>query len=197
MEELALFPLNIFLLPGDYTQLYIFEERYKQLINECEAEAKPFGIPFSHKLNTGNYGSMVEVVEVVKRHPGGEMDIVIRAVGVFQLQQFFYQFDNKLYPGGRVRIMEMAGQNVASYKLVTAFRDFLLRHEVFNSDLLSKDSLSYFEIANGLQMNDMERLDLLRLAAGKEREEFLLNYIRYLELLHEQEKHLYNNLYLN
>jgi uncharacterized protein len=43
--ELSLFPLkNTVLFPGMPLNLYIFEERYKLMINECIEQEKPFGV---------------------------------------------------------------------------------------------------------------------------------------------------------
>jgi Lon protease-like protein len=47
MKNHPLFPMNFFLLPGEFTQLYIFEDRYKQLVKECFKEGGTFGIPYS------------------------------------------------------------------------------------------------------------------------------------------------------
>jgi Lon protease-like protein len=197
MQEIALFPLNMFLLPGDYTQLYIFEERYKQLIKHCCAKKQDFGIPFSNKLNTKNLGCLAEVVEVVKEYPGGEMDVLIKATGVFKLEQFFYQLENKLYPGGRVTKFQLENNAVADAVLEKRVKDYLVKYEIYNSELLSKEGLGIYEIANALQMNDMERLDLVNIQTVEGAQSFLLNYLRYLELLHEQEQQVYQNLYLN
>ncbi len=197
MREIALFPLNLFLLPGDYTQLYIFEDRYKQLIKHCLNTHSQFGLPFSNKLNTKNYGTLVSLVEVVKEYPGGEMDVVIKAEGIFKLEQFFYQIDNKLYPGGRVTDLEIPTEAKASASLEASFKNYLIQHEIYNSELLAKQKLGLFEIANALQMNDLERLELVSLGSDRAMDRFLINYLRYLELLHEQEQNVFQNLYLN
>ena len=44
MFEIPLFPLNTVLFPGTPIQLHIFEERYKQMINLCLQEKRPFGV---------------------------------------------------------------------------------------------------------------------------------------------------------
>lgn len=197
MRELALFPLNVFLLPGDYTQLYIFEERYKQLVRQCLATKTEFGIPFSNKLNGKNYGSLAQIVEVVKEYPQGEMDIVIKGTGLFKLEQFFYQIDNKLYPGGRITDLELPTTATASNKLETGFRQYLVKHEIYNSDLLEQPTIGLFEIANAIKMSDVERLDLVSLGSAKAIDAFLINYLHYLELLHQQEDKVFENIYLN
>jgi Lon protease-like protein len=35
MDEIGLFPLPLVLLPSERVPLHIFEERYRDLINEC------------------------------------------------------------------------------------------------------------------------------------------------------------------
>ena len=44
MAELGLFPLPIVLLPTEQVPLHIFEDRYKELIVECLADSRPFGV---------------------------------------------------------------------------------------------------------------------------------------------------------
>ena len=41
---IPIFPLNIVVFPGEKLNLHIFEDRYIQLINDCVAEKKAFGI---------------------------------------------------------------------------------------------------------------------------------------------------------
>lgn len=42
--QLPLFPLSSVLFPGMPLRLRIFEERYKEMINECMEQEKPFGV---------------------------------------------------------------------------------------------------------------------------------------------------------
>jgi Lon protease-like protein len=42
--DLPLFPLNTVLFPGGHLPLHIFEERYKQMIADCLAGNRPFGV---------------------------------------------------------------------------------------------------------------------------------------------------------
>jgi len=44
MFEIPLFPLNTVLFPGTPIHLHIFEERYKQMINTCIEEKRPFAV---------------------------------------------------------------------------------------------------------------------------------------------------------
>jgi len=42
--DLALFPLNVVLVPDGHLPLRIFERRYLDMIRECSGEGKPFGV---------------------------------------------------------------------------------------------------------------------------------------------------------
>lgn len=44
MMDLPLFPLNTVLFPGMPLNLHIFEDRYKQMMNECIEKRQPFGV---------------------------------------------------------------------------------------------------------------------------------------------------------
>ncbi len=197
MHDIPLFPLNIFLLPGDFTQLYIFEERYKQLINECVEKNQPFGIPFSSRINTLKLGSLVKVSEVIKRHPSGEIDILVQSVGLFRLNQFNFQKEDKLYPTGDISGLEKVENFSASPSLMDKFKKYLLEYGNVANKLLSVKQLLVFDIANELYLTEVEKLELLRCETKEEYNSFLENYLHYLNLLEEQEKSVYQNIYLN
>ena len=63
MYALPLFPLNTVLFPGMPIQLHIFEQRYRQMIRRCHAEAQPFGVVLIHS-GVEAYGPAAEPVRV-------------------------------------------------------------------------------------------------------------------------------------
>ena len=197
MRGYPLFPLNIFLLPGDFTQLYIFEERYKQLINESWDSGESFGLPFSSKLNARNFGTAVKVHEIVSRHENGEMEIIVQAVGNFRLDKFHYQKNGKLYPCGDVSFFIQDNEAQTSEDLLLRFRAHLLKSQDIDAELIALESPNLYEIAGFLGLNDLEKMELLALGDPAKMERYLINYLRYLELIQEQEEHVYQNFYLN
>ena len=86
--------------------LHIFEERYKQLINDCRNEAVTFGIPV-YINNSIAFGTEVQLVEVVNTYEGGEMDVVCIARQVFRVLSFENQMEGKLYAGGEVEFLDL------------------------------------------------------------------------------------------
>ncbi len=89
MSLLPLFPLQIVAYPGESVNLHIFEPRYKQLINEVDAEGKTFGITPYISKKMMQFGTEMELLEIVNRKPNGELDIRTRGVGIYKLNEFF------------------------------------------------------------------------------------------------------------
>lgn len=103
--KLPLFPLQTVFFPGETVPLHIFEDRYKQLIEDCREEAITFGIPV-YINKTIEYGTEVQLVEVVNTYEGGELDVVCVARQVFKVLTFDNEMDGKLYAGGIVEFLE-------------------------------------------------------------------------------------------
>lgn len=59
--DLPLFPLNTVLFPGMYLPLHIFEERYKEMINLCLREERPFGVVFIRESSPGQESELQAV----------------------------------------------------------------------------------------------------------------------------------------
>jgi Lon protease-like protein len=78
-----IFPLELVVYPGNNLNLHIFEPRYKQLINDCADTKMPFGIPAVVNRSVGEFGTLVELLEIVNVQPTGEMDIRTRGLKVF------------------------------------------------------------------------------------------------------------------
>ncbi len=82
---IPVFPLGIVVYPGEALNLHIFEARYKQMITECSASGRPFGIPTVIGNKLRDMGTLVEVVEVNAVYDSGEMDIKTKGIQVFRI----------------------------------------------------------------------------------------------------------------
>ncbi|MFK5121398.1 LON peptidase substrate-binding domain-containing protein, partial [Klebsiella pneumoniae] len=82
---IPIFPLSIVVFPGETLNLHIFEPRYRQLIQECFAEQKPFGIPTVLQKGIADLGTLVEITEIVTVHEDGKMDIRTRGLKIFSI----------------------------------------------------------------------------------------------------------------
>jgi Lon protease-like protein len=82
---LPLFPLDVVLFPGTPLPLHIFEPRYKEMIGECLAHDKPFGMVRSFDKGMADVGCTAEIVTVVKQYPDGRLDIVTQGRERFKI----------------------------------------------------------------------------------------------------------------
>src|SRR4051794_38066787 len=123
--RIPMFPLTIFPLPGEMVPLHIFEPRYRQLLIDAEERDIPFGIYFNHTINTEKLGSLVKLESVIKRHEGGESDIIVKCQDLFHMGTLFRTFKDKLYPGGEVEYWHVDLHMAASEKLQSEFEDFM------------------------------------------------------------------------
>jgi ATP-dependent Lon protease len=76
-QLLPLFPLDAVLLPGMSLPLHIFEPRYQEMIGECLVDNRPFGVVRAKpEEGIAEMGCSADIVNVVKRHDDGRMDIL-------------------------------------------------------------------------------------------------------------------------
>ncbi len=82
---IPLFPLDLVLFPGTPLPLHIFEPRYKEMIAECRAEGRAFGVVRALEQGLASIGCTAEIVTVVKEYPDGQLDIVTEGRKRFEL----------------------------------------------------------------------------------------------------------------
>ena len=102
-REIGLFPLAAVLVPGELMPLHIFEERYRQLIADCEEHGQEFALLFADDDGTRELGCTAALVEVVERFDDGRLNIVVRGEEVVQVVELTRGHD---YTTGRVEPAE-------------------------------------------------------------------------------------------
>ena len=85
MSEIPLFPLNVVLMPGTPLPLHIFEERYKQMVNECLDSETEFGMVLADEDGTRGVGCTARIVELVQRFEDGRMVILVEGSRRFKV----------------------------------------------------------------------------------------------------------------
>jgi uncharacterized protein len=177
---IPIFPLGIVVFPGESLNLHIFEPRYKQLINECHKENKPFGIPtvIDNKLN--EMGTLVRITEMVQVYESGEMDIKTEGLRVFRVLEMIRTVPDKLFSGAIVNYPENgggAGKRDLMQKVVKAVREL---HRLLN---ISKDfskpdeDLVSYDIAHHAGLSLEEEYEMLGLMLEEQRQEYLKRHL--------------------
>ncbi len=84
--RIPLFPLNLVLFPGTALPLHIFEERYREMVGECLAEKKAFGVVRADGELMSIIGCTANIVRVVERYDDGRMDILCEGEQRFEIE---------------------------------------------------------------------------------------------------------------
>lgn len=176
---IPIFPLGIVVYPGEELNLHIFEDRYKQLITECFAENKPFGIPVVMNERIQDYGTIVHITEVVAVHEDGKMDIRTRGSDIFRILEVIKELPGKLYCGAIVNYPENSHVSKISQmqRLVLSIREL---HKLLNinKDFKKPDNeLSTYDLAHHAGMNLQEEFELLQLFREDQRQEYLKRHL--------------------
>jgi Lon protease-like protein len=103
VSDIPLFPLNVVLMPGAPLPLHIFEERYKQMVNECLESESEFGMVLADESGTRKVGCTARIVELVERYEDGRMLILVEGARRFRLNSILA---GKPYYVGDVEYLE-------------------------------------------------------------------------------------------
>ncbi len=173
--KIALFPLDLVLLPGAPLQLHIFEERYKEMIDECVREKCEFGIVRAQREGLAIIGCTAAIVTVLHRYPDGRIDILCRGERRFEIESLhdgrsFLQAEVDFLPDEEpastrrdreqcaalhMEMVELSGENTAQFPQIDLNRPivFLLASSI-PADLEFKQELLHLR-------SDGERTDRL------------------------------------
>jgi Lon protease-like protein len=194
---IPVFPLGIVVYPGEDLNLHIFEPRYKQLITECYAEKKPFGIPTVLKNGIGETGTLVEIVEIVEVYEDGKIDVRTKGLKVFRILEVVKNLPEKLYSGAivnyppnvdmpKILLMQWVVKNIRTlHGLLKLSKDFQKPDE----------QLVSYDVAHHAALSLEEEYELLslfredqRLAYLKQHLQKVLPVVTEMELLKERIK---------
>jgi hypothetical protein len=176
---IPIFPLGIVVYPGEKLNLHIFEPRYKQLIDECIRQQKPFGIPTVIDNKVQEYGSLVLVTELTKTYDNGEMDIKTEGVRVFRILELIREIPDKLYSGAIVNYPDNddQGNRDLMQKVMNSIRE-LHRLLQISKDFKKPDTvLNAYDVAHHIGFSLQEEYELLQLMQELQRQEYLKRYL--------------------
>ncbi len=176
--KIPLFPLRSIFFPGETVPLHIFEERYKQLIRDCRKEAITFGIPvfINDRIE---FGTEVQLVEVVTTYEDGEMDVICVARQVFEIEEFEGHLGGKLYAGGTVRFLDAIndGKKAAKIEVLKGIEELYNLMDVPFTPVPVEKFHSYV-LAHKMGLSFEQEYELLKIAKESERLEFLRTHLR-------------------
>lgn len=176
---IPIFPLGIVVYPGESLNLHIFEPRYKQLIEECHAGKKPFGIPAVIDNRLQDYGTLIQIREITKVYENGEMDIKTEGERVFRILEVIKEIPDKLYSGAIVNYPDTyeQGNPEIMRRVMNSIREL---HRLLNvqKDFKKEDeAIKTYDVAHHIGLSLQEEYELLHLTDERQRQEYLRRHL--------------------
>ena len=176
---LPLFPLSMVVYPGEQVNLHIFEPRYRQLIAECVAEDRSFGIPTYLTDRLPGYGTEMVVTEVVTCHEDGTLDVRTAGRRVFRILDFENPAPGKLYAHGAVAYNPAPEERPAISSELLAAVEALYR--LLNQPVKygpERPQCYSYQITHGVGLSLEEEYKVLCLDTEVERQAYLLRHLQ-------------------
>ncbi len=196
---IPIFPLATVVYPGEELNLHIFETRYKELIKDCKANGKQFGIPAVINDKVNEMGTLMGLTEITEEYGNGEMDIKTKGIKVFRILETIKTVPDKLYSGAIVNYLDNVekGNRTLMTNVIKAIRELHSVLKVSKDFKKPDEELWSYDVAHHAGMSLEEEYELLQLMQELQREEYLKQHIlKVLPVVSEMEA-LKNRIQLN
>lgn len=196
---LPIFPLEIVVFPGEHLNLHIFEPRYKQLINECASQKKPFGIPAVINNKVMEYGTSVSVIEIFKVYENGEMDVRTKGENMFRILEVIKEIPDKLFAGAIVNYPanRLQGNHITMQNLIADMRKLHDRLNVNKNFIKEDGELTSYDIAHHSGLSIEQEYEFLQLEDERQRQEYLKRHFAHILPGVEQLKNIVERIQMN
>ena len=196
---LPLFPLRIVVFPGEKLNLHVFEPRYKQLVLECVAQEKTFGIPTYIQSGVGAYGTEMKILNIEKKYDNGEMDIRTKGLKVFKILHLDKMAPGRLYAGGEVEdVAYTEDEDILTKLKITEYLKIL--YESLGVSKLFEElpgNFRSFDVGHHLGLTLEQEYALLQLQHEAERQEAILQHLQHIMPVVQETERLKDRVRLN
>lgn len=172
-----MFPLDVVLFPGAPLPLHIFEPRYKEMINECLEQKKPFGMVRANKDALAEVGCTAAILKVRKKYDDGRLDIDAEGRQRFEIIQLnqersFLQGEVVFFDDEPGKVSEADAKS--ALQLHTQLFDILGQQ----TEIKPSDPCSSFHLAHELPVDLDFKQALLEMKSESLRMETLVEYYK-------------------
>jgi Lon protease-like protein len=164
---LPLFPLQVVLFPGAQLPLHIFEERYKEMIQEVVRDHEEFGVVMASEKGIVSTGCTATVDTVLRNYPDGRMDILTRGRRRFEIERLN---DERSFLRGQVEFFDdEPGSEIEPAVRASAIEGYNEFQKIASNDLLdpagTADPQLSFRLAQAV--NDLTFRQLLLISRSE------------------------------
>ena len=172
-QEIALFPINLSVLPYEKVNLHIFEDRYKKLINHTLDENKNFGIVYTKNKVMSKIGTVVKINEIYKKYDDGRFDLSVKGLERFKILKSYKE--HELW-NAKIRILDESYEDIDKnyFNLVLdKYLRLILSSKLNNNISQYMNKKTSFDFTKDVILPNSLKQDFLEL----ENEQKRMNYI--------------------
>ncbi len=187
-RELPLFPLHVVLFPGRPLPLHVFEPRYRELLDDCMAADRRFGVVAirygqaeAGRADVYTVGTVAEIVRV-EQLEDGRSNIVTRGAERFRITELL---DDGSYLRARVELLDDEPANRSLAPLVSVLRSELEAYlqdigagEPLAGRLPAKPAALAWLAACAAELHLSEQQELLEIDSLAERLQTTIRFLR-------------------
>ena len=184
-QEIALFPINLSVLPYEKVNLHIFEDRYKKLISHSLDVNKTFGIVYTKNKVMSKIGTIVKINEIYKKYDDGRFDLSVKGLERFKILKSYKE--HELW-NAKIRILDESYEDIDKnyFNLVLdKYLRLILSSKLNNNISQYMNKKTSFDFTKDVILPNSLKQDFLEL----ENEQKRMNYIDiFLDSLLEKKK---------
>ena len=184
-QDIALFPINLSVLPYEKVNLHIFEDRYKKLINHSLDQNKTFGIVYTKNKVMSKIGTVVNINEIYKKYDDGRFDLSVKGLERFKILKSYKE--HELW-NAKIRILDESYEDIDKnyFNLVLdKYLRLILSSKLNNNISQYMNKKTSFDFTKDVILPNSLKQDFLEL----ENEQKRMNYIDiFLDSLLEKKK---------
>jgi hypothetical protein len=196
---IPIFPLKLVTYPNEKVNLHVFEDRYKQLINECFEENKTFGIPVFMNGKVREYGTELELEAIRKTYEDGRMDVTTRGVRIYKIEKLYNPAPGKLYSAADVDFInnDTKSDFVTSLSIIERLEEMYQLLKIKREIPTDPYSLYSFDIGHHVGFSINQEYQLMTLKTEAERQAMILEHLTNIIPMIEEMERLRERVKLN
>ena len=179
-EVIPLFPLQLVAFPGETVSLHVFEQRYRDLLQDMESEGLAFAIPTVIDGAMRPLATEVSLRRVVKRYPGGESDIRLTGQRILRITEFFPRLAGKSYPGGHYReqTYEREEDPARNRAIVDLTREIYAVLKIDKELPVDLTDFRTYDLAHYIGLTLEQEYEFLTLLEAEDRQDYMMSHLR-------------------
>ncbi len=183
-DSLPLFPLGVVLFPEADLPLHIFEDRYKEMIEDVLREESEFGVVLASEKGMASIGCTAVIEKVLKKYPDGRMDILARGRRRFEI---ILLDEERNYLRASVAMLadedSAEANDSVKQRVLSAWVKLMMMEHGGMVEAMPSDNRSDLSFVIGQAVPDVEfRQQLLSMRSEKDRMDALSSFLpNYLE----------------